>query len=147
MEKGRKVCNELKAIRKSIADANGIEYTPNECNHKGECAGTCPACEAEVRYLEKQLSMKAMLGKAVVVAGLSLGVASCVGCGAFQTQGEMAPANNVDSAELIRGKVPAPTEVEALAGDVPALVDDSLATDTTAACQKGETAPGSSKTK
>lgn len=145
MEKGRKVCNELKAIRKSIADANDIEYTPNECNHKGECAGTCPACEAEVKYLEKQLSMKAMLGKAVVVAGLSLGVASCVGCGAFQTQGEMAPANNEDSTERIRGKVPVPTEVEALAGDVPALVDDTLAVDSAAACQNGETTADSAE--
>lgn len=131
MEKGRKVCNELKAIRKSIADANDIEYTPNECNHKGECAGTCPACEAEVKYLEKQLSMKAMLGKAVVVAGLSLGVASCVGCGAFQKQGEIGPVS-IDTTEYIEG------EVEPLAGDVPALVDDSLATDTVAACEKAK---------
>lgn len=129
MEKGRKVCNELKAIRKSIADANGIEYTPKECNHKGECAGTCPACEAEVKYLEKQLSMKAMLGKAVVVAGLSLSVASCVGCGAFQKQGDVARVS-IDTTEYIDG------EVEPLAGDVPALVDDSLATDTVAACEK-----------
>lgn len=95
MENGRKVCNELKAIRKSIADANGIEYAPNECNHKGECAGTCPACEAEVKYLEKQLSLREMLGKAVVVAGLSIGVASCTGSSGDRVRGKMEPTTGV----------------------------------------------------
>ena len=45
-----------------------------ECQYKGDCKGTCPKCEAEVRYLEGQLHKRQMLGKAVVVAGLSLGV-------------------------------------------------------------------------
>ena len=45
-----------------------------ECQYKGDCKGTCPKCEAEVRYLESQLHKRQMLGKAVVVAGLSLGV-------------------------------------------------------------------------
>lgn len=111
MEKGRKVCNELKAIRKKIAEANDIEYTPNECTHKGECAGTCPACEAEVKYLEKQISMRQLLGKAAVVAGLSMTVASCVGGGGiFQTQGEVA----VDT-----------STIEALEGDVACPVDSA----------------------
>lgn len=81
MEKGKKVCRELKAVRQQIADANDIEYTPNECTHKGDCPGTCPACESEVRYLERQLNLRRALGKAVVVAGLSLSVTSCApGC-------------------------------------------------------------------
>lgn len=77
MERGKKVCNELKAIRKQIADANGIEYNPTECTHQGECKGTCPKCESEVRYIENQLDLRRKLGKAVVIAGLGLSVASC----------------------------------------------------------------------
>lgn len=39
--RGRNICDTLKAIRKQIADANGIDYSPDECNYKGECMGTC----------------------------------------------------------------------------------------------------------
>lgn len=74
MERGKETCRALKDLRQRIADANGIAYTPTECHHKGDCAGTCPACEAEMQYIEQQLSLRRMLGKAVVVAGLSLGV-------------------------------------------------------------------------
>lgn len=81
---GRVVCNELKAIRKKIAEVNDIEYTPNECTHQGECAGTCPACEAELKYLEKQLSMRQLIGKAAVVAGLGITVATAVGCSSLK---------------------------------------------------------------
>lgn len=35
--RGRNICDTLKAIRKKIADANGIEYSPEECQFKGEC--------------------------------------------------------------------------------------------------------------
>lgn len=129
MEKGRKVCNELKAIRKSIADANGIEYAPHECTHKGECAGTCPACEAEVKYLEKQLSLRALLGKAVVVAGLSVGVTACTGCGSlFQRTGDMARVEADSIEEVVMGEVAMPIE------------DDSLYADSAAACNKTEEA-------
>lgn len=30
--RGRNICDTLKAIRKQIADANGIDYSPEECN-------------------------------------------------------------------------------------------------------------------
>ncbi|RRC95454.1 energy transducer TonB, partial [Prevotella sp. OH937_COT-195] len=56
--------NAEKTIRKQIADANGIVYEPKKCNFKGECRGTCPACEQEVKYIEKQLNARRMLGKA-----------------------------------------------------------------------------------
>ena len=56
MKKGKDVCEELKRIRQEIADANEIEYTPHICTHEGDCAGSCPACEQEVRYLTEQLN-------------------------------------------------------------------------------------------
>lgn len=114
MKSGRKVCNELKAIRQSIADANGIEYTPNECTHEGECAGTCPACEQEVKYLENQLGMRRMLGKAVVVAGLSLSVASCASCGNSgpTVKGDVA---RTDTTEMLEGDVACPIDSPSVA--------------------------------
>lgn len=52
-------CRTLKEIRKRIADANGIDYTPAECPHEKEClTGTCPACEAEAEYIEKELEKR-----------------------------------------------------------------------------------------
>ncbi|MBR5117320.1 MAG: hypothetical protein IK100_01590 [Muribaculaceae bacterium] len=72
MKQGKHICETLKAIRKDIAKANDIDYQPIECNHQGDCAGTCPACESETRWLERQLRSRQALGKAVLVAGLSL---------------------------------------------------------------------------
>lgn len=40
--KGHNICDTLKAIRKQIADANGIDYSPEECHFTGECKGTSP---------------------------------------------------------------------------------------------------------
>lgn len=76
MKHGKYICNALKAIRLDIARANGIEYTPTKCSHDGECAGTCPACESEMRYLEREIARKRSLGKAAFIAGLSLGLSS-----------------------------------------------------------------------
>lgn len=74
--KGKQICKALKEIRLNIAQANDIEYTPAECNHKGDCSGTCPQCEKELRYIERQLLRRQTLGKAAVVAGLALGATS-----------------------------------------------------------------------
>lgn len=81
MTRGRHTCNTLKAIRKQIAEANEIEYEPQECTHEGDCAGTCPACEAEVRYLESELIKRKGLGKKVAVAGIAMGMVGLSGCG------------------------------------------------------------------
>jgi len=81
MTQGRFICNTLKAIRKQIADANDIVYEPHDCKHEGPCLGTCPACEAEVSYLERQLDLRRQLGRAVAVVGLSAGlVGLTTGC-------------------------------------------------------------------
>ena len=82
MTHGRKVCNTLKEIRRKIADKNEIEYCTSDCHFEGECKGTCPQCESEVRYLENELRKRIQLGKAVAVAGISLGMAGTfAGCG------------------------------------------------------------------
>ena len=76
MKNGRFICDTLKAIRLDIARANGIEYAPAKCHHKGDCLGTCPACESEVHYLEREIARKRSLGKAALVAGVSMAVTS-----------------------------------------------------------------------
>ena len=99
MARGKKTCKILKDIRRQIAEANDIEYVVEECQYKGDCLGTCPKCEAEVRYLEQQLHQRQMLGKAVMVAGISAGLLSLSSCG-----NEMYDQiNTSEEAEIIRG--------------------------------------------
>ena len=78
MAKGKSTCKLLKSIRQQIADANGISYQPIECHHKGDCAGTCPACEAEIRYLERELKARKGNGFAMKVAGIAAGICATV---------------------------------------------------------------------
>ena len=76
MTHGKNICNQLKEVRKRIAEENDIPLEIEECSYKGECRGTCPRCEAEVRYLENALADRLRLGKVATVAGLALGLAS-----------------------------------------------------------------------
>ena len=78
MTKGKSTCKLLKDIRQQIADANGISYQPKECQHKGDCAGTCPACEEEIRYLERELKARKGNGFGMKVAGIAAGICATV---------------------------------------------------------------------
>ena len=78
MVKGKSTCKLLKSIRQQIADANGISYRPKECQHKGDCAGTCPACEEEIRYLERELKARKGNGFGMKVAGIAAGICATV---------------------------------------------------------------------
>lgn len=79
--RGKEKCKALKEIRQKIAEKNDIAFAVSECTHQGDCRGTCPKCEAELRYLERQLEIRKNLGKAVVVAGISAGMcAPMVAC-------------------------------------------------------------------
>lgn len=94
MDRGKQTCKILKQIRKQIADANGIEYAVSECKYKGECLGTCPKCEEEVRYLEEQLNSRRILGKAVVLAGISMNMLSSNAAG-------VVPLNDLENTDSI----------------------------------------------
>ena len=78
MAKGKSTCKLLKSIRQQIADANGISYRPKECHHKGDCTGTCPACEEEIRYLERELKARKGNGFGMKVAGIAAGICATV---------------------------------------------------------------------
>ena len=114
MTRGKTICSVLKTIRKQVADANEIKCEPRECHYEGECRGTCPACEAEVRYIERELDLRRQLGKAVAVVGISAGLSAMTGCGN--------KAKNVDSvseseSNLSKGIVKVDT-LERVDGDV-----------------------------
>ena len=122
MKPGKRICETLKGIRADIARANDIDYNPTPCDHKGDCAGTCPACESEVRWLEQQLQLRQRLGKVVTIAGLSLGI------------GAMAASCNLVSGKMVKpleGDVPDPnyidtSEIHQLEGDVVNMPPDSV---------------------
>lgn len=79
MKRGKHICNQLKAVRRRIADENGIPLEQRECTHTGDCRGTCPYCEAEMRYLEQALTHRLTVGKVATVAGMTLSLAACGG--------------------------------------------------------------------
>ena len=89
--RGKNTCKILKEIRRQIALENDIELVISECTYQGDCLGTCPKCEAEVRYLERELEKRQRIGKAAVISGIALttmlGLPSC-GSNAHKTQPE-----------------------------------------------------------
>lgn len=119
MVKGKTTCKTLKAIRRQIAEANDIKYEPRECHYDGPCLGTCPACEAEVRYLEQQLGLRRQLGRAVSLIGVSAGLLSaCTSAGTKAvTEKPNGAESNIEVEEpaagcdsMVVGKVAVPEE-------------------------------------
>ncbi len=116
---GKSKCKLLKEIRKQIAAENDIAYVTSECKHQGDCTGTCPKCEAEVRYLEQQLSLRRKAGKAVAVAGVAAALmVTASGCKPAATVdpvtgGDPLPPSGYE--EQVDGQIVAPTE---LLGDI-----------------------------
>ncbi len=114
--KGKERCKILKEIRQRIADENEIPYITSECQHKGDCLGTCPKCEAELAYLEREVNRRRSLGKAVTVAGLAVVTAVSGGCvltnsgigTGVAVDGDMAMPHTQDIATDIAGGAPLP---------------------------------------
>lgn len=108
MKLGKKICETLKAIRRNIAEANEIDYQPTECHHEGDCAGTCPKCESETRWLERQLRNRQALGKAVTIAGLSVALGAMSSC---------LTGNHTSNSQLGGSIAPTDTDYYQLGGD------------------------------
>lgn len=115
MARGKQTCKILKEIRRQIAEANGIEFATSECRYKGECIGTCPKCESEVRYLEQQLRSRSLTGKAVAIAGVSAGMILMSGCSGTSSSNQsdetlqgvlLYTAEELDSIQEEEGELP-----------------------------------------
>ena len=61
MNAGKRKCELLKSIRKEIAEKYNLQYTPVECTYEGDCLGTCPMCDAELKDLQRQLDEKGVV--------------------------------------------------------------------------------------
>lgn len=100
---GKSKCKILKDIRREIARNNGIEFITSECTFQGECSGTCPKCEAELRRLEQELEKRRLAGKAIAVAGIAAAmVVTAAGCSpntdllqSGHTMGDIAPSETI----------------------------------------------------
>ena len=127
MAKGKQTCKILKEIRKQIAAENDIEFVTSECTYKGDCKGTCPKCEAEVRSLERELEKRQRMGKAAVFAGMSLGTlfaaTSCDHPIPQPTEGEPCVP---DSTEMQSPTDSVSNDTLMLEGDVLAPVPDTM---------------------
>lgn len=123
MARGKQTCKILKEIRRQIAEANGIDFVTSECRYKGDCLGTCPKCEAEVSYLEQQLSARSVAGKAIALAGISAGMILMAGCSSTTSQ---KPSNDdllgefIESPEMIE-------EIEDTEEGEMLIIEDSVA--------------------
>ena len=118
MARGKQTCKILKEIRRQIAEANGIEFATSECRYKGDCLGTCPKCEAEVRYLEQQLRVRSLTGKAVALAGIS--AASLAMLMPISTEAQTLQERQA----FMKGSIPAMTDTITVKGIV--LCGDTL---------------------
>lgn len=107
MSRGKNICKQLKEVRKRIAEENDIPLEIKECTYHGECRGTCPRCEAEVRYLENALADRIRLGKVATIAGLTLGLSACGNGGGSGTsfgalEGEVPNSDTLEEVDTLR---------------------------------------------
>ena len=127
---GKSKCKILKDIRRQIAQDNDIEFITSECRYQGECSGTCPKCEAEVRYLEQELVKRQAAGKALAVAGIAAAlVVGTTGCGMDinTVAGDLAPSVSTNQTD----PTIAPTDANDYTGDEPLAGEPSPTTEPT----------------
>ena len=122
---GKEKCELLKAIRKNIAEMNGIEYYPEQCNHEGNCPGFCPRCDMEASYLMKELRKKEAAGFPIRIDTESLAQfeslssepieeddEDCI-VGDIRTPGIIAPPEDLDGDIMtLQGDVAMPDDFE-----------------------------------
>ncbi len=121
---GKAKCKILKDIRHEIARKNDIELVVEECRFQGSCKGTCPKCEAEVRYLEKELEKRRAVGKSVLVAGLAASLMiTATGCSVIKEL-------FCEESDVLQGDVP--YYEEDVMGEVP---DDIAQGEDSASCE------------
>ena len=53
---GAEICKRLRTMRAELAAANNIVFFQKPCHYNKSCAGTCPVCDDEIRYINKELN-------------------------------------------------------------------------------------------
>ena len=119
MKRGKYICKELKTVRRKIAEENDIPLEIKECTYEGPCRGTCPRCEAEVRYLENSLAHRLKMGKVATIAGLTLGLASCGGSSVETQRAASLENNGTNSATQRTASLPSEPEGPETSIEVP----------------------------
>lgn len=134
---GKSKCKILKDIRRQIAQDNDIAYVTSECKFQGDCSGTCPKCEAELRYLEEELRKRQQAGKAIAVAGIAatlmvgttgctdLFVTSTAGVPAYEETQATYPQPNYMGVPMFSNPETDPSEEE-LDGDIALPLETEL---------------------
>ncbi len=131
--KGKSKCKILKDIRKQIARENDIEFITSECKYQGDCLGTCPKCEAEVRYLEEELKKRQSAGKKIAVAGIAAAFTlSATSCNDF--------VENIINSGTTAG-VPEISH-ETVDGEMPSVSQPVITDDSDDIVTEGELVPG-----
>lgn len=101
---GKEKCFYLKELRNKMAKENGIDYHTDECKFKGECNGTCPKCEAELKELTRKINdkrrRKYLVGMGVGVA--ALGLVGCTNTSPSSDVGIVGPSVENHSTEEVR---------------------------------------------
>lgn len=122
---GKSKCDYLKKIRENIAKHYGIPFQTKECSFEGECKGTCPKCEQEVRYLEMELLKMGVLKKSLTLACALPMMASAVGSAEAPLKGMMAPAVEATDFAPLEKKIvrknfsPASLQLQEEEGEIP----------------------------
>lgn len=52
---GKEICEILRKKREELAALNNIKYKSEPCINTEPCSGTCPQCEAEAEYINREL--------------------------------------------------------------------------------------------
>ena len=139
MAKGKQTCKILKEIPKQIAAENDIKLVIEECTYQGDCKGTCPKCEAEVRYLERELEKRQRLGKAAVFAGMSLGTLfATTGCDINTPHPQEDDSVAPDTTEMQNLNDAVSNDTLLFEGDVVGLEADTVENDKRTACKSSE---------
>ena len=62
----------LRGLYRSLAEINDIPWPSDHLPCRTDCDGTCPACQAELLYLETELNRRAADGTQILLAGITV---------------------------------------------------------------------------
>ena len=116
---GKEKCNCLKQLRKTIAELNGIEYHPRECDEEVCNCGTCSLCDQEAEQLLTALRKKEASGSPIRIDVESIEGFGLLAVEPFEydgpeplagvpLQGDIVP----DDDELILGQIQSPLTLD-----------------------------------